>query len=311
MFKQLDGSLRAAFFTNESLFASRFLFVKTMDNRKVYAMKEAHIIVQGKGGVGKSLTAAFLADYFAAKAKLAAGEKLHYFDTDPVNQTFARYNAFKPTVVEILTETNNIDSRFFDDLIEKLINEKGIGIVDNGAATFVPLMAYLSENQVPELLAENGVRLVVHVPVTGGQALDDCMTGLNQTLNGVSAKVVGWLNEFQGKIEKIVENKRKTFTEFAVYESHKDDIIGIVTLPQRNPDTFGADIRAITSQNMSLTQAVESKELGIMPRQRIKTVQKDLYEQLDEVPFLATKNTKQADGAEQADKAEQADEHEN
>ncbi|VTX54788.1 conjugal transfer protein TraL [Neisseria sp. DTU_2020_1000833_1_SI_GRL_NUU_006] len=274
-------------------------------------MKEAHIIVQGKGGVGKSLTAAFLADYFAAKAKLAAGEKLHYFDTDPVNQTFARYNAFKPTVVEILTETNNIDSRFFDDLIEKLINEKGIGIVDNGAATFVPLMAYLSENQVPELLAENGVRLVVHVPVTGGQALDDCMTGLNQTLNGVSAKVVVWLNEFQGKIEKIVENKRKTFTEFAVYESHKDDIIGIVTLPQRNPDTFGADIRAITSQNMSLTQAVESKELGIMPRQRIKTVQKDLYEQLDEVPFLATKNTKQADGAEQADKAEQADEHEN
>lgn len=270
-----------------------------MDNRKVYAMREVHIIAQGKGGVGKSLIAAFLADYFAAQ--MAEEEELHCFDTDPVNQTFARYQAFEPEVIKILTETSNIDSRFFDGLIEKLINEKGIGIVDNGAATFVPLMAYLSENQVPELLAESDVRVVVHVPVTGGQALDDCMAGLNQTLNGVSAKVVVWLNEFQGKIEKIVENKRKTFTEFAVYESHKDDIIGIVTLPQRNPDTFGADIRAITSQNMSLTQAVESKELGIMPRQRIKTVQKDLYEQLDEVPFLATKNTKQADGAEQAD----------
>ena len=101
-------------------------------------MREVHLIVQGKGGVGKSLSSTILAQYLKAKA---ANDTVHCFDTDPVNKTFSRFKELKPEMVKILTENNTINTRVFDGLMEKIINEKGIGVVDNGAATFVPLMS--------------------------------------------------------------------------------------------------------------------------------------------------------------------------
>lgn len=113
-------------------------------------MKEAHLIVQGKGGVGKSFTAMIIAQYLAAEAKNEV--PVVCFDTDPVNQTFSRYASLKPEIINILTADNTIDTRMFDGLIEKLIETDGIAVVDNGAATFVPLMSYMAENHVDELL---------------------------------------------------------------------------------------------------------------------------------------------------------------
>jgi Mrp family chromosome partitioning ATPase len=45
-----------------------------------------HLTLQGKGGVGKSLVASILAQYFRHR-----GAEIHCLDTDPVNQTFSRY----------------------------------------------------------------------------------------------------------------------------------------------------------------------------------------------------------------------------
>ncbi len=254
-------------------------------------MKEVHFIAQGKGGVGKSTIAAFTADYLKNAAAAAMPIPLHCFDTDPVNQTFLRHQAFKPELVKIMTEHNTINSRNFDGLVEKLVFEEGIAIVDNGAATFVPLMSYMAENSIPELLAENDVRMIIHVPLTGGQSLEDCLTGLTQILNGINAEIVVWLNDIHGEVEK----DGKSFTDFKVYSANRQRIIGIVHIPNRNPDTFGADIKQMTMRNLSLTEAIASDVFGLMPRQRLKTVQRDLWQQLDKVPFLATQ---QADGSE-------------
>ena len=97
-------------------------------------MKEVHFIAQGKGGVGKATIASFLGDYLKAKA---SGVKLHCFDTDPVNPTFSRYSALEPEIIKILTDTNNIDARYFDDLIEKLVNNEGVVL---GVKSFVELL---------------------------------------------------------------------------------------------------------------------------------------------------------------------------
>ena len=47
-----------------------------------------HLSLQGKGGVGKSLIASILAQFFRHK-----GEEIQCVDTDPVNQTFSQYSA--------------------------------------------------------------------------------------------------------------------------------------------------------------------------------------------------------------------------
>ena len=51
---------------------------------------QVHLILQGKGGVGKSLISAILGQYFQSK-KITP----HCFDTDPVNATFAQYQALQ------------------------------------------------------------------------------------------------------------------------------------------------------------------------------------------------------------------------
>lgn len=95
--------------------------------------------------------------------------------------------------------------------------------------------------------------------------------------------MVIWLNDFQG-----VVTKDKPFEEFGVYKQYKDRIIGVVHISHRNPDTFGADIKEMTTKNLILTEAQNSGEFGLMPRQRLRTVQRELYEQLDQIEFLAT-----------------------
>ena len=49
-------------------------------------MKEVHLISQGKGGVGKSLVASFLAQNLT---DTNPDTPIHCFDTDPVNPTFS------------------------------------------------------------------------------------------------------------------------------------------------------------------------------------------------------------------------------
>ena len=51
-------------------------------------MAKIHMILQGKGGVGKSFIAALLAQYKASK-----GQPSLCIDTDPVNATFHGYQA--------------------------------------------------------------------------------------------------------------------------------------------------------------------------------------------------------------------------
>jgi cellulose biosynthesis protein BcsQ len=236
-------------------------------------MSAIHIILQGKGGVGKSLVAALLAQYLEGKGD----NKLFCADTDPVNDTFARYSAFGAERVKILNADKNIDSRVFDGLIEKLLEHEGDAVIDNGASTFIPLSAYMLENNVVGLLQEAGKQVYIHTVVTGGQSADDTMIGLKSLIMSQSAPIVVWQNEFFGAVEK----DGKTFFESKLYENHQHRIKGIVTIHKRNQDTFGKDLELMISNKLTFSQAMTSDLFTIMPRQRLKQIQKSIYTQLD------------------------------
>jgi CO dehydrogenase nickel-insertion accessory protein CooC1 len=73
-------------------------------------MAKIHMILQGKGGVGKSFISSTLAQH-----KFAKGGNPLCIDTDPVNATFY---GFKKLNVKQINVMNNdeIDPRKFDDL---------------------------------------------------------------------------------------------------------------------------------------------------------------------------------------------------
>lgn len=241
-------------------------------------MANVHMVLQGKGGVGKSMLAAVLAQYKASK-----GEQPICVDTDPVNATFAGYKALDVRHLQIM-EGDEINTRSFDALVEMIAQAESDVIVDNGASSFVPLSHYILSNEVPELLAEMGHTLVVHTVITGGQALTDTVNGFAHLARqfGEQVTFVAWLNPYWGAIE--AEGKR--FEQMKAYQNNKDRVAAIVEIPALKEETYGRDFAEMLQEKKTFDEALDTKELTIMTRQRLKVIRTRLFERLDSAGVL-------------------------
>ncbi|HFC8501190.1 TPA: conjugal transfer protein TraL [Neisseria oralis] len=248
-------------------------------------MKEVNLVVQSKGGCGKTFCCASYAQYVAARA--ANQVEVHCYDTDTSNRTLSRYKPLNVQIVNILTGHNTVDTRNFDGLIEQFLEKDGIGIVDTGSNTFIPLMSYIAENNITELLRESDVRLILHVPIEGGQAQTDCIESLGRILMSVDAEVVVWLNEFHGAIE----NNGKSFEQFSIYQKYKDRIVGVVRLEKLNPDTYGKDIELMTKLHLTFDEVQTAAEMTLMPKQRLRNVRRAIFGKLESLPILVNQGS--------------------
>jgi hypothetical protein len=236
-----------------------------------------HLTLQGKGGVGKSLVASLLAQYFRD-----GGRDVRCIDTDPVNRTFAQYAALRADRLNLRDEHNRIDQRAFDTLMERFLNEDATFVVDNGASTFLPLWHYLLENNALDYLNKNGRRVYVHTVITGGQALLDTLNSFHELAQTTSERnIVIWVNEYFGRVEA----DGKKFSEMAAYRENAEKVCGAVIFSKRNQDTFGRDIEDMISAKLTFREAINEAKLPIMAKQRLKIVQRDLFDQLDRLVF--------------------------
>ena len=234
--------------------------------------KEVHLIIQGKGGVGKSFVSSLLTQFFIDR-----GLNVEGYDTDPINRTYARINGLPVRTVNILDDDKKIDAAQFDDFISSLITtDAPVVVVDNGAATFAPLLQYLTESDAFSVLREFNITIMLHAPITGGQGQQDTINGLTELLERWPDNVMVWLNQHFGEIK----DGDKSFIDFPVFQKYYDRIFGVVNLPQRNPDTFGADLRQMTSNNLTFAAALESNDFSVMPKHRLKMMRDQVYEQL-------------------------------
>lgn len=236
-----------------------------------------HFTLQGKGGVGKSLISAMLAQYL----QTIDGCVVKCVDTDPVNQTLVNYKALNAQHVKLMNESK-IDERNFDTLMERLMTEEGVFVVDNGASSFVPLSNYMLENNVISMLKEAGREVYIHSVITGGQALMDTLHGFATLAKQANTgNIILWLNEYFGAIEA----NGKTFTEMKAYTDNKDRVMGVVRIAKRNQDTFGKDIELMATKRLTFAEVINGDEFSLMAKQRIKTVQRDIFDQLAAVGF--------------------------
>lgn len=237
--------------------------------------KTAHFILQGKGGVGKSYIARLITEYM-----LAQGWPVQPVDTDPVNATLAGYKAFATARLELM-DGGSLVERNFDSLIERIVGEDTHFVVDNGAASFIPLSAYMAENDAINLITENGKQVVVHTVITGGQAMHDTLAGLDSLAKSLppQARIIVWLNEFFGDIEA----DGKQFEDMKVYERHKHLISGIVRIARQTGSTFGKDVQLMLDHKMTFDEVAQSAEFGLMAKSRLSQVKKSISDQLGAV----------------------------
>ncbi|MFA1264071.1 conjugal transfer protein TraL (plasmid) [Xanthomonas axonopodis pv. fascicularis] len=237
-----------------------------------------HFILQGKGGIGKSFIAVMLAQFFKSK-----GADLKAFDTDQENTTFAHYKALGAQHIPVMNESRTIDAKRFDALMEKLLTEDGTFVIDNGANTFSPLLAYMVENNVISFLTENDKKVYLHTVVGGGDTLADTANGFNSIAQGIGdAPVVLWLNEHFGPMKT---DEGKDFTDTKVFKANQSRLHGVVSLQARNHQTYGDDIKKMNTKRLTVDEIMQSSDFALMEKQRIRNVAKDVFGQLDKIEF--------------------------
>lgn len=242
-------------------------------------VKTVHLVLQGKGGVGKSLTASMLAQYLAV-----SGQTLVAIDTDPTNATFAAIQSIGAKHIQIM-EAGEINSRNFDSLMTEVFEapEGAHLVIDTGATSFISLCSYLAQNQALTLLQDAGITVIVHTPICGGAAFDDTVSGLLSILDHFpSVPVVVWLNEFFGP----VETNGRGFRDSKLYKDNADRIVAVLRHQKVQRDTFGEDVRVMMERKLSFEEAFESTDFNIMARQRLKLIWRNFSAQISEAGFL-------------------------
>ena len=175
-------------------------------------------------------------------------------------------------------ENGSLIERNFDRLIEQVVEEDTNFVIDNGAASFIPLSYYIAENDAINLIGENGKKVIIHTVITGGQALRDTLGGfasLAEQMPG-NAELVVWLNEFFGDIEA----EGKTFEEMKVYQNNKDRVRGIVRIARQTGSTFGEDVKLMLDSKMTFDEIKQSPDFGLMSKSRLSKVKTAIFEQL-------------------------------
>lgn len=235
-----------------------------------------HFVLQGKGGIGKTLVSSFLAQYIDDKFP----GTLECYDTDQENATFADYKALNVKLVDVMNSDRTINRKMFDTMMLDIFKSEKNIVIDNGANTFSPLMSYLMENSFIDMMLESGKRVYIHTIIGGGDNLKDTTAGFVSLAKQTNCPMVIWLNENAswGTTENFIESE--------TFSKNSANVRGVVLLQGRNSDTFGDDIKRMNKARMTLKeiQATDGK-FNILEMSRLSTVVRDVFKKLDTVEW--------------------------
>jgi cellulose biosynthesis protein BcsQ len=125
-----------------------------------------HLVLQGKGGVGKTVVAGWLSEFLISR-----GQRVQCIDGDPVNRSLAQYKALPVEKLDLVNQDGVVVRSCYDALIDRFLKEEAVFVLDSGATAFLPFWSYIVESDIMAVLREAGRRVYVHTPISG---LDDC-----------------------------------------------------------------------------------------------------------------------------------------
>jgi hypothetical protein len=236
-------------------------------------MRKIHVVLAGKGGIGKTFVASLI-----AQAIQERGEPLVCFDADPVNASLNEIRGLHTEPLNLfLPDSDEADLDALDRMVERFLTEDATIVVDNGAASFLPLSRYLLQDGIAETLKGAGKSLVLHTLIAGGGELTQTVRGFDSIASQFPAEIplVLWLNPYHGAI---IGADGAAFEDTPVYKKHRARIDALFHLPQLDRLSLKS-LGAMTSRRMTFVEAAESN-LFVMDKQRLLQIKRPIFEQL-------------------------------
>ena len=221
--------------------------------------KTLSLVLNGKGGVGKSFFAVNFVQYLKDH-----GRKFAVFDTDNENSTLTRFHR-DATFID-LEEPRQLDALFTG------LDQVPLAVADCRAASTDILFSYFSAVDLPVVLEQLGIRLTVVIPV-------------NHEADSVDQ--LGRIVEELGERCQYVVLRNEAHTEsFTLYEQLKfrPKLLGPmgakeITMRKLPPWL----VESLQHHSVTATGALSHKAFSLLDRQRLRTWQRELYGQIDSV----------------------------
>jgi hypothetical protein len=234
-------------------------------------MPSLNFIGGEKGGVGKSVTARVLAQYFIDKRQPFTG-----FDTDRSHTSFARFYAdfASPVVVDSYEGLDRV-AGVFEEVPAS--GKRPNVIVDLAAQTAAPLSRWIRDSDLLSLLASMGVTVNFWHMADAGQDSVDLLDRLVNTF-GPGPNYIVVKNEGRGSDFSQLERSPALQKALALGGR-------VVSLGQLHE----ASMRKIDRSDASFWSAIHTTSgpdaLGLLERQRVKTWLRNTYATFDALPL--------------------------
>src|SRR5574337_66672 len=209
-----------------------------------------HLVMQSKGGVGKTVVASLL-----AQALKEEGKQVRCLDLDSLNPSFAAISGIGAERVDLLGDDGATDVESMNACFSGLLTSDVTTVIDTGASSFAPLSEYLISTGLLELMIARGKRVIVHVPLVGGEALLEAAAAFKalvvQFPAGVEFSV--WLNSFFGPV---ATDEGTKIEDTALFDDLRDRVSSFVRLRALNPRFEGATFRKMLQAKMTFAEAL-------------------------------------------------------
>lgn len=219
--------------------------------------KQINIIVNGKGGVGKS----FFATNFVQYLKDHRIEH-RAIDTDNENSTLKRFHGE--------AEFINIEKVQQIDLLFSSLETSSLVVVDCRAASTDIFLDYFAEVRVFEILEMLGASLTVISPVNH---------------EADSVEQVKIIAEALGpKCRYVIVRNQAHSEQFKIYDQSNTRSRVLAELAGREivmPKLYDWLVTGLNETNLSMTAAIGQSDFSLVDRQRLKNWQAKFYEQID------------------------------
>lgn len=235
----------------------------------------AHIVMQKKGGAGKTTVSVQLA-VALQKAKILEGRKLKLFDTDPSNKSFHDFKSLPVSHVDILDENEDIDKAKFDELFNDFLEGSHDMLIDTGSSNFHQLYSFMKLSKIVEVAKYYNKNIIFHVPINfDGSYIDTCESLASIASTFKEAGVVVWANANNTKMSQIKDiSKTQYFNE-------NKNILGVVTIAYMDTNLEGADFRRMMSNHQTYDDVTPQNGWKVLNKIRLDEVFKGIASQVE------------------------------
>ena len=225
-------------------------------------MKRLDLILNGKGGVGKSFFTVNFVQFLKDKGVAHVA-----IDSDNENSTLKRFHAD--------TRFLDLDNRRELDGIFTALEKANLVVMDCRAASTDLFIDYFAEIDLPAVLSAMGATLTLIMPV-------------NHEADSVD-QIQRLADQFGKQSSYVVVRNAAHSDSFALFEASevraqlKDKLGGREIAMSRLQDWL---VEALNAENLTITAATKHPAFSLLDRQRLQTWQRKLYAEIESVTGL-------------------------